>query len=300
MQHRITFRDGRPTAVTLLTDEGVQILGEGHPRFEGIVTALVRDGDEAETEVRDLADVFGALVRATNDGRVVAINGRLYLDGERVPSDMEDVVATSGSGTGDDLTALAAFVTRIADCDDDVRENLPAWLKQAGLRVDEDGNIWGYKAVRKVGEGFESFHAGPRNGNGDGVRVDGVPVTGHVPQAVGSKVTMPRDAVDADRGVGCGTGLHVGSLDYAEDFGGGGGGDSAMLLVRVRPEDVVSVPSHARFRKMRVCAYEVMAVMPWTTEDAEAERDIPVHGMYVPVEQALSRPEVAAWATATA
>jgi hypothetical protein len=56
--------------------------------------------------------------------------------------------------------------------------------------------------------------------------------------------------------VGCHTGLHAGTWDYATTFSG-----DTLLLVKVNPRDVVSVPTDCNWQKIRTCRYTVVDVV---------------------------------------
>ena len=77
--------------------------------------------------------------------------------------------------------------------------------------------------------------------------------TGKIINRVGRTVTMERNRISDDPSVGCHTGLHVGSEDYATGFG------SRTVICKVNPRDVVSVPLDCECQKMRVCEYSVTA-----------------------------------------
>jgi hypothetical protein len=96
--------------------------------------------------------------------------------------------------------------------------------------------------------------------------VDGERVSGHVPNKIGSLVEMPRNEVTFDPAVGCSYGLHVGTWDYANNFGRGG-----VLEVHVNPRDVVSVPTDSSWAKMRVCRYRVVGVTEVPYQSALAD-----------------------------
>jgi hypothetical protein len=66
---------------------------------------------------------------------------------------------------------------------------------------------------------------------------------------------MPRNAVCDDAEVGCSYGFHAGSHKYASTFGGG---DSKLLIVKINPADVVSVPKDCDCQKLRTSRYEVL------------------------------------------
>jgi len=73
----------------------------------------------------------------------------------------------------------------------------------------------------------------------------------------GRRIEIDRDKVCADPNKGCESGLHVGSLNYAVNYGRGG----RVILVKINPRDVVSVPNH-ECEKMRICGY-------WTIKEYE-------------------------------
>lgn len=73
---------------------------------------------------------------------------------------------------------------------------------------------------------------------------------------VGDVNTMHRRNVNDDARQGCSSGLHVGSLDYATNYAGNG----VVVLCKVDPSDVVSVPFDSDCQKVRVTKYEVIGI----------------------------------------
>ncbi|MDQ2739570.1 MAG: hypothetical protein M3Y35_13360, partial [Actinomycetota bacterium] len=51
-------------------------------------------------------------------------------------------------------------------------------------------------------------------------------------------------------------GLHVGTFEYAKNFG------HKLLICSVNPRDVVSVPRDCGFQKLRTCRYTVLDEQP--------------------------------------
>lgn len=135
---------------------------------------------------------------------------------------------------------------------EDIRNQLFRWMEYEnkagnGFGITEDGCIVGYKGCQgTILEPMSKF-------TGHAI-VDGVEYNGHIPNKVGSVVQMPRSAVTADPAVGCSQGLHVGTRDYAVRWA------PVLLLVKVNPRDVVSVPYECESQKMRVCEYTVLKV----------------------------------------
>jgi len=77
---------------------------------------------------------------------------------------------------------------------------------------------------------------------------------GRVYNGVGEVIEVARNGVCDDRNVHCAAhSLHIGSLDYARGWG------SHVIIVKVNPKDVVSVPNDCQAQKCRVCKFEVVA-----------------------------------------
>jgi hypothetical protein len=72
---------------------------------------------------------------------------------------------------------------------------------------------------------------------------------------VGDVVRMPRGEVVDNPNAHCSHGLHVGTFNFAKGYGG------TMLLCKIDPENVVSVPNDSSGRKIRVCVLEVLEII---------------------------------------
>ena len=57
--------------------------------------------------------------------------------------------------------------------------------------------------------------------------------------------------------MGCSNGLHAGALNYVASYGSVESNDR-IVIVKINPEDVVSVPSDCNCEKLRTCRYEVV------------------------------------------
>ena len=71
--------------------------------------------------------------------------------------------------------------------------------------------------------------------------------------SLGATVEMERNRVDDDKDRTCSTGLHFCSRDYLDHFGG-----ERLVIVKINPRDVVSIPSDYNDSKGRACRYEVV------------------------------------------
>ncbi|QWY83503.1 rIIB protector from prophage-induced early lysis protein [Rhizobium phage RHph_X2_28B] len=119
-------------------------------------------------------------------------------------------------------------------------EDLLRFLERGDLPVADDGSIIAYKRVQSTSE--------------EGVFVDCH--SKKVKQRVGSFVVVDESMVDKNRRNECSNGLHIGRRAYMGSFSG-----DVMLLCKIAPEDVITVP-HGDPNKVRVCAYHILAVIP--------------------------------------
>lgn len=146
-----------------------------------------------------------------------------------------------------DATPFARFIEKLLQ-NPSARavHELYTFLGYKDLAITDSGNFLGYKGVQ---HNYYSSH-----GNTQTVVLKGtVDAGGHILNAVGEEVEVQRNNVDDNKDIHCSSGLHVGSLDYAQSFG------SRLMIVEVDPRDVVTVPSDCNFQKLRVCRYKVVA-----------------------------------------
>lgn len=112
-------------------------------------------------------------------------------------------------------------------------ELLFEFLSKYNFTITEDGCFLAYKGIR---EDFKDVHSGT---------FDNSP---------GNIVKMERSDVTFDPKQHCSRGLHCGALAYASSWG------AIVVLVKVDPADVVSVPEDHNAQKIRVCRYKVDSV----------------------------------------
>jgi hypothetical protein len=128
------------------------------------------------------------------------------------------------------------------------RDELMLWLDKADLPITSDGCFLAYKVVR---DDFKDVHSG---------RFDNSP---------GKLVALAgRQAVDPERAKTCSYGLHFCSKDYLPHFGSNSSGRK-IVLVKVNPADVVSIPSDYDNTKGRCWRYEVIEEIPAVEIDGQ-------------------------------
>ncbi len=113
------------------------------------------------------------------------------------------------------------------------------FLQHRALPITPDGCFLAYKAVR---HNYTSKTASP-----SGEFLD---------NSIGKCVQVERWYVDDNRREGCSYGLHAGTIEYAKSFANS---DDRIVLVKVNPKDVVSVPLDSGCQKLRCCGYLVLS-----------------------------------------
>ncbi len=111
-------------------------------------------------------------------------------------------------------------------------DELYGFLEKGKLPITPDGHFLAYKKVRA---NYFDVHSGTMD------------------NSVGQIVEMERFDVDDNKDRTCSTGLHFCSKDYLNHFGG-----ERIVIVKINPRDVVSIPSDYNETKGRACRYEVV------------------------------------------
>lgn len=210
-----------------------------HPHREQIQT-LVNNTEDLDTVAQELRELVvpsegvRTFLEAEGNAQGVEIRGgRIFYKGEPVHSGLgERIVRLKASGGR--YRWLFPFLANVEEMESrSARESLFDFLDHRGCPITTDGYFLAFKGVR---EDYTDIHSGTfRNRVGDRPRV-------------------ARRDVDDDRNNACSHGLHVGAEDFARMFARGG----RVMVVKVRPQDVVCVPVHEP-EKVRVTTYEVVA-----------------------------------------
>lgn len=169
------------------------------------------------------------------DGDCELRDGRIYYDGEEVHNVVADRILQFMQN---DIPwkPLVSFLNNLMENPSyNSRQQLYSFLENEHLPITEDGHFLAYKAVSST---YKDMW------------------TGNIDNSIGSIVEMKRSRVDDNSGNGCSSGLHAGSIEYVDGYGGSRG--HKKVIVKINPRDVVSVPSED-CRKLRCCRYEVVS-----------------------------------------
>lgn len=124
-------------------------------------------------------------------------------------------------------------------------DELYSFLEFGKMPITEDGHFIAYK---RVNDDYTSIHDNTTKNN------------------IGLTVSMPRHEVDDRSNNTCSYGLHICSFDYLQHYTG-----ARVIIVKVNPADVVSIPTDYNNTKARVCQYLVI------NELSKEEANLPTH-----------------------
>lgn len=188
-----------------------------------------------EDELVALVDIETA-VASFSDGMVEIKNGKVFYEGEEVHGSISKRILEFMS-KGLPFQPLVNFLNNLMENPSmQSQKELYDFLEHELLPITEDGHFLAYKAVRSD---FKDKYRGVFD------------------NSVGQVVKMQRAKVDDDRARGCSDGLHAGALNYVAGYGSLEAGDK-IVIVKINPKDVVSVPSDCNCEKLRTCRYEVV------------------------------------------
>lgn len=138
---------------------------------------------------------------------------------------------------------------------------LYGFLEKNTLPITSDGCFLAYKKVR---QDYLDVHSGTvlnkpaayMTDEDAAALAEAVGKNNEVTVAVEDGVTvvsMERNLVDDDQNRTCSTGLHFCSQDYLRSFGG-----ERIVILKINPRDVVSIPNDYNDSKGRACRYEIV------------------------------------------
>ena len=222
------FLSGKPYPFPLDSEKGQKVL------------ELVKGGASEEDVLAYLTDEsMKSYCDDMKSEGVVITDETILIDGEEISSSLADQIRRHYE---DDLPIepLVKFVQKVR-LNPSYRIRNQLWLfieasqNSGGFTLAEDGDILAYKKVRAD---YKDIHSGTFD------------------NSVGKVVEMERKNVDDDPNNTCSSGLHFCAYSYLSSYGASG--DDRVMLVKVNPADVVSIPTDYHNAKARCCRYEVV------------------------------------------
>lgn len=242
-------------SISILLDGRMRVISSSQKSFAKVEKLLKRlngpkgvfESDKSHekrlNKLRELIDIPVYLEKMT-EGRVKVTDKGVMFNGQPIHNVIAEQIMKM-LDQGHDVRPLAKFLDKVMDNPNpEIAAELYQWISSSQhFSIAPDGDFLAYK---KIASDYSSIHPAP-----DGTKMY---------NSLGTTVAMPREHVDADRTRTCSTGLHFCSFDYLEHYGWGG--EDRVVIVKVNPMDVVSIPDDYDYTKGRACRYEIWAEVP--------------------------------------
>lgn len=205
-------------------------IDSSHPNYAKIVDALKENDFEL---VEQLVCIAKSLVKFCGDKIAVDVdNGVLSFDGEEIHNTLTSRILTM-MREGFDVQPLVKFLENLMkNPSKRAVDELYGFLEYGKMPITPDGHFLAYK---RVGADYKSVHDGKTD------------------NSIGAIVEMSRNKVNDDSQQTCSYGLHFCSHEYLKSFSG-----EKVVVLKVNPADVVSIPVDYNNTKGRACRYEVV------------------------------------------
>lgn len=224
-------------AVVVVINNKQYTLSKGNIGFDALIDAIKEGRWE---DVPALASPVVA-VRKFSNGFVDVIDGQVTYDGQPIHSVLSQKILDMFE-QGFDINPLTNFMQNLyTNPSKRAVDELYGFLESGNMPITEDGYFLAYKKVR---EDYTDVHSGKFD------------------NSVGKVVSMPRNQVDDNKDNTCSAGLHFCSFDYLKSFGG-----SRIMILKINPADVVSIPSDYDQQKGRTWRYTVIGEVPAEERD---------------------------------
>lgn len=214
-------------SITVVLEGKTHTVQKGAPNFVHLRQAIL---DEDWEDLRGHLTVAQSVEKWAK-GKFKYVDQHMQYDGEPIPLELNNRI-TELATAGEDPTAVLNFWERLLR-NPSFRSVRQLWgfMQHKGIPLTPDGCFLAYKGVNSD---YTDCHSRT------------------FLNKPGAVHEMPRNQISDDPAVACHEGFHVGSVDYARNFG------SRTVVCKVDPEHVVCVPNDSGQGKMRVCSYQVV------------------------------------------
>lgn len=235
-----------PTTITVVDQETAKVytITNTQPNWNKVVD-LIKEEDTDE-EILQTISVRAAVENFAPSGTIAVVgNDVRYKNHPLHGLDVDHLLEAIRTGNKRQAKALTLFLEN-KQLNPSYRavNDMYKFRQDRGMPLTDDGCFLAYKGV---GSDYWS-----KNGNPNTIVLSGeTNEQGQILNKIGAYIEVDRKCVEDDPTKGCGEGLHAGSLEYASGWG------NKVVIVKINPKDVVSVPT-SEDNKMRVCAYTVV------------------------------------------
>ena len=214
--------------VTVVINAKPHVVSRAHPMYQRVVDAIKANDWETVDSIIDPKQV----ILEYGNGNIAVQGDTMYWKGEEFHNSLATRMIRMLQD-GFDVKPMVAFMENLMQNPSKrAVTELYGFLEKNSLPITPDGSFLAYKKIR---QDYTDCHTGKMN------------------NSVGQVVEMERNKVDDDQNQTCSTGLHFCSRDYLNHFGG-----ERIVIVKINPRDVVSIPNDYNDSKGRACRYEVV------------------------------------------
>jgi hypothetical protein len=229
--------------ISAMVDNKNYVINQDHVSYKELKKAVLEQDIDTFLELVEVRSAFNTI---TQGAVTIDAEGNISFKGKPIHNAltvrMAELLEDGVSETG--LQPWINFLNNLMlNPSKRATEELYTFLEHRDLPLTPDGHFLAYKRIHPL-----------KVENGKQIYVDCF--SHSIKQSVGDIVEVPRNSVDDNFGVECSQGLHVGSMAYVADFHS----EDQVVIVKINPKDVVSVPVNEDARKCRVCKYEIVGL----------------------------------------
>jgi hypothetical protein len=233
MARSISFIVTNSGTINAVAGGKAYVVPSDHNKYNEIKKAVIDDDAAALENLTNLPKKINAFA----SGKVEVRDGEVFYMGEAVHNAVSSRIV-SLMEQGFPFEPMLKFLEKLMENPSrrSVQE-LYNFLEHRALPITEDGDFLAYKRIRSD---WTDKHSGKFS------------------NTIGAVLEMPRNKVDDDFRHGCSYGFHAGSIEYVVGGHLSESTDDHIVIVKINPKDVVSVPEELNCTKLRTARYEVV------------------------------------------
>ncbi len=228
--------------VTVYVDGEQHIVPTGTPQYDLVIKAI--DAGDVQG-VKDAVEIRQSVVKLSQ-GKIELDGTVLKYDGRPLHGALVSRILTVVKEAGNAAPLLLFLDNLMQNPSKRAVDELYGFMEACDLPITHDGHFLAYK---KVNYDYTSVHDSKTKNN------------------IGLVVEMPRNSVNDDKDQTCSTGLHFCSESYLSHFGG-----SRIVVVKINPADVVSIPVDYNNAKGRACRYLIVGELNYDGDRSDIEK----------------------------
>lgn len=217
-------------SVTVYINGKPLICSDEHVNFYKIIQKIKNDDFE---NIEELFSIEKSINQVTD--KIKIVNNQLLYNDLVIDNSIVKRILTMIKQDFD-ISFMIKFLENLLENPSKTAINeLYDFMSYGNLPITTDGHFLAYKKVR---ENYYDIHSGTMD------------------NSIGQIVKMNREDVNDNREQTCSTGLHFCSYEYLKHFGTAP--KNKVVVVKINPKDVVSIPADYNNTKGRCCRYEVV------------------------------------------